>query len=43
MDREMASLDARNAFEVTTLPPGHHVIGVHWVYAYKYNPGGCCC
>jgi hypothetical protein len=40
MDREMASLNARNAFEPADLPSGRHAIGVRWVFAYKYNPDG---
>ena len=40
MDREMDSLQSRNAFEIADLPSGRHAIGVRWVYAYKYNPDG---
>src|SRR5277367_5631376 len=40
MDREMASLDTRHAFEPADLPVGRRAIGVWWVYAYKYNPDG---
>ena len=40
MDREMASLGTRHAFEPTDLPAGRRAIGVRWVYAYKYNPDG---
>jgi Reverse transcriptase (RNA-dependent DNA polymerase) len=36
----MDSLHAHNAFEPANLPHGCKVIGVHWVYAYKYNPDG---
>ena len=34
----MDSLTARNAFTPCNLPLSRHAIGVHWVYAYKYNP-----
>ena len=40
MEREMASLRSRNAFEPTILPPGRKAIGVRWVYTFKYNPDG---
>ena len=40
MQREYDSLEVRNAFEHTTLPPGRKPIGVRWTYDYKYNPDG---
>jgi hypothetical protein len=40
MQREVDSLGKRQAFERTTLPPGHKAIGVRWTYNYKYNPDG---
>ena len=40
MECEMASLRARDAFEPASLPRGRKAIGVHWVYAFKYNPDG---
>ena len=35
MQREYDSLDARKAFERTTLPHGCKAIGVHWTFDYK--------
>ena len=40
MQREFDSLQSRNAFERTTLPPGRKAIGVRWTYDYKYHPDG---
>src|SRR6202522_4606180 len=40
MQREVDSLEKRQAFERTTLPLGRKAIGVRWTYDYKYNPDG---
>ena len=40
MQREYDSLEARKAFERTSLPPGRKAIGVRWTYDYKYHPDG---
>src|SRR5271168_2625972 len=40
MKREFDSLEARKAFERTTLPPGRKAIGVCWTYDYKHHPDG---
>ena len=40
MQRELMSLEDRNAFERTTLPQGQKAIGLRWCYVYKYNPDG---
>ena len=40
MQRELTSLETRNAFERTMLPPGRKAIGVRWIYDYKYHPDG---
>jgi len=40
MLRELDSLKARSAFECMTLPSDRKAIGLHWCYAYKYNPDG---
>src|SRR6202522_2721330 len=40
MKREFDSLEARNAFERTSLPSGRKAIGVRWTYDYKYHPDG---
>jgi hypothetical protein len=40
MKREFDSLEARKAFERTTLPPGRKAIGVRWTYDYKHHPDG---
>ena len=40
MDREKTSLDEMGAFEEADLPPGEHVIGLKWVYAYKTDADG---
>jgi hypothetical protein len=40
MKRELDSLEARSAFEQTTLPSDRKAIGLRWCYAYKYNPDG---
>jgi hypothetical protein len=40
MQREVDSLEKRNAFDRTTLPPGRKAIGVRWTYDHKYNPDG---
>ena len=38
MQRELTSLEDRNAFERTALPQGRKAIGLRWCYVYKYNP-----
>ena len=38
MRHEVDILEAHSAFERTTLPSDRKVIGLHWCYAYKYNP-----
>ena len=40
MKREFESLETRNAFERTSLPPGRKAIGVRWTYDHKYHPDG---
>jgi hypothetical protein len=40
MQWEVDGLHARQVFEETTLPPGRKLIGLRWVYAYKYDPEG---
>ena len=40
MECEITSLHAHNAFKPASLPRGRKAIGVHWVYAFKYNPDG---
>ena len=40
MQRELMSLEDRNAFERTALPQGRKAIGLWWCYVYKYNPDG---
>ena len=40
MHREFESLEKRQAFERTSLPPGRKAIGVRWTYDYKYHPDG---
>ena len=40
MRRELDSLEARSAFERTTLPSDRKAIGLRWCYAYKFNPDG---
>ena len=40
MQREIDSLETRNAFERTSLPPGRKAIGVRWTYDFKYHPDG---
>ena len=40
MEREVNSLEQREAFERTTLPKGRKAIGVRWTYDYEYNPDG---
>ena len=37
MDHEKESLQQMGAFEEVDLPPGKHLIGLKWVYAYKTN------
>ena len=40
MDHEKESLVQMGAFQEVNLPPGKHVIGLKWVYAYKKNAEG---
>ena len=40
MHRELESLEKRQAFERTSLPPGRKAIGVRWTFDYKYHPDG---
>jgi Reverse transcriptase (RNA-dependent DNA polymerase) len=40
MQQELDSLEARNTFEHTTLPPGRKAISVRWTYDYKYHLDG---
>ena len=40
MQRELTSLEDRNAFERTTLPQGWKAISLRWCYVYKYHPDG---
>ena len=40
MQQELGSLEARKAFECTTLPLGRKAISVRWTYNYKYHPDG---
>src|SRR5271168_2717128 len=40
MQREVDSLEKRQAFKRMALPPGRKAIGVCWTYDYKYNPDG---
>jgi Reverse transcriptase (RNA-dependent DNA polymerase) len=40
MQREVDSLEERNAFKRASLPIGRKAIGVRWTYDYKYEPDG---
>src|SRR5271168_3802497 len=40
MQREVDSLEKRQAFKRMALPSGRKAIGVRWTYDYKYNPDG---
>ena len=35
MDEEMASIEANHTWRLCDLPPGHHAIGLKWVYKLK--------
>ncbi|KAJ2935889.1 hypothetical protein H1R20_g1205, partial [Candolleomyces eurysporus] len=40
MRRELAKLKERGTFEAVERPVGRSLVGVKWVYDYKYNPDG---
>ena len=40
MQCEYDGLHECHVFEETTLPPGHKLIGLCWVYIHKFNPEG---
>ncbi|KAJ2932624.1 hypothetical protein H1R20_g4481, partial [Candolleomyces eurysporus] len=40
MQRELAKLKERGTFEAVERPAGQSLVGVRWVYDYKYNPDG---
>ena len=40
MDCKKESLEQMGTFKEVELPPGEHVIGLKWVYAYKTNAEG---
>jgi hypothetical protein len=40
MRRELAKLKERGTFEAVERPEGRSLVGVKWVFDYKYNPDG---
>jgi Reverse transcriptase (RNA-dependent DNA polymerase) len=37
MQEEMNAIEKNNTWELTTLPKGHKLIGVKWIYKKKMN------
>ncbi len=40
MDKELASMDEHEVFDITPLPPGYRAVGSRWVFAYKMDALG---
>jgi hypothetical protein len=39
-EEEMEAIEENSSWRLTTLPPGHHVIGLKWVYKVKKDAQG---
>jgi hypothetical protein len=39
-EEEMEAIEENSSWRLTTLPPGHHVIGLKWVYKVKKDAHG---
>jgi hypothetical protein len=40
MEEEMRAIVANSTWGLATLPPGHHAIGLKWVYKVKKDAQG---
>lgn len=40
MNDEIQAMKQTNTWSIVPLPPGHHNIGLKWVYKVKYKPDG---